>query len=323
MSRSRAHASLVALVLFAAGGAAAQPDAVGRQALESGLARFNAGELKEAVRLLALAATKLTPGPARGKAYLHEGLAWAYLGHKDEAKRAFTLALAEDPSARVDRERVPPDAMALFDSVLRERGLSTPAPSSGRGAAPAVSDSKRLPYPPAKRIGGHASAARWSPRVGLALGFGATLGSSGGATDVTKQEAERALFFAPAHLAFEGTYFVTPRFEVGLELRVQLTNATVGVEPRVRYTFGDGRVRFYLQVGVPVLRVERDTDFARDFFDEGRDTLTTGTVGVALGAGVTFDLTRNVGLSLGVSSAALFPDVTWLLDFGLRVRARF
>ena len=53
----------------------AAADEGGTEALKRAMGRFHAGELREAAKLLADAAVKLPPGPARAQAYLHEGLA--------------------------------------------------------------------------------------------------------------------------------------------------------------------------------------------------------------------------------------------------------
>src|SRR5207253_1104401 len=56
----------------------------------------------------------LPAGPQRAQAFLHLGLARAYLQKYDAARRAFASAVTDDPTVHIDADRVPPEVRDAF-----------------------------------------------------------------------------------------------------------------------------------------------------------------------------------------------------------------
>jgi hypothetical protein len=85
--------------------------------LVAGIKAYDDGEPDRATTLLRRAARSLAAPRDRGLAFLYLGL--CAISRKEEAKAAgaFREALTADPEVAPSRERVPPDALALFDRI--------------------------------------------------------------------------------------------------------------------------------------------------------------------------------------------------------------
>ena len=190
-------------------------------------------------------------------------------------------------------------------------------------AAEAVQLPKRV-APPATV----APAVREAPRFRLALGVGTSLGTAAGESDTSRTPVGRGFVMAPLHGALEVLFALRPWLEVGLELRIQaMPGPTFGVEPRLRFVASEGSVRPYFQLGVPIMQFRSGTGVPGytgllELTGEN-ETLTTGTIGASLGAGVVFVPAEHFAFSVGVNLLALFPDFTFFADIGVRVGVRF
>src|SRR5438874_12901807 len=91
VKRRRSVVAIATAISFFAHGLPALAQS-GKSLFLQGLKRFNKGELKPAEKLLERAVRALPAGPQRAQAFLHLGLARAYLQKYDAARRAFARA---------------------------------------------------------------------------------------------------------------------------------------------------------------------------------------------------------------------------------------
>lgn len=92
---------------------------------------FDRGEFDEALRQLAPLVTTLPQGPELGAVHLLRGQCFAALRQNAQVETAFTLALMNDPEAKLDANRVSPELVQTLSALaLRLSGRLTLAPKN-------------------------------------------------------------------------------------------------------------------------------------------------------------------------------------------------
>jgi hypothetical protein len=157
----------------------------------------------------------------------------------------------------------------------------------------------------------------------VSIAVGTNLGVVAGTSDAFQRPIKRGTALAPFHSAVEVGYALTPNLEIAVQGRFQVEPGfTAGAEPRLRWLpIAEGTVRPYAQVGIPILRLRHNVDL-RPVVDAD-DTVTAGFVGIGAGGGVSFQLSKIVGLGVEIHTLTIFPDTTFAVDAQVRVRLRF
>jgi hypothetical protein len=230
-------------------------------------------------------------------------------------RRDLAETMAGEFTGRVPADAVRRPRLYYFFEVYDERGKVVVR--LGSADKPFTVPIKEAPPPPPPPP----SVAE--PRILVGLGAGTSLGVVHGKSDTYKREIKTGTAFAPFHVSVEVGYAFTPSWEVSLAARFGLVpGTTYGVEPRVRWlALTEGVVRPYLQFGVIISKLRNSVDLRPVVPDD--DTITAGDVGIGVGGGVSFLLSRNVGLGLEVHTMTIFPDTTFAIDAGVKLRLRF
>ena len=117
---------------------------------------------------------------------------------------------------------------------------------------------------------------------------------------------------------------MTPSIELGIAARFQIApGTTVGVEPRFRWLpLNEGLIRPYFQAGVSFIKVRNNVNLD-PVVPGASDTITAGDFGLGIGGGLSFQVSRNVGIGIELHTMTVLPDVTLAIDIDLRFRFRF
>jgi len=113
------------VVLFALALVVQSPGEAGAQSanalLQKGIRHYNVGQLKESLTVLRRALKASRSSRQKGKIYLYLALTNAVLGKKARARRLVSLALAHDPSMRLDPRRFKPSLVKLVNRARARR----------------------------------------------------------------------------------------------------------------------------------------------------------------------------------------------------------
>jgi hypothetical protein len=167
---------------------------------------------------------------------------------------------------------------------------------------------------------------RFMVAVGLGTGFALVEGKSDGAFEgsTRRVDIKRGFATSPFHSGLELGYLVTPSIELGLAARFQIVpDFTIGIEPRFRWLpLNEGLIRPYFQAGVSFIKVRNNVSL--DPVVPGKsDTITAGDFGIGVGGGISFQVSRTVGIGVELHTMTIVPDLTLAIDVDLRLRFRF
>jgi hypothetical protein len=110
--------------------------------LQRGIDEFQRGNLTSAAEILANVVDRLGRSVDRARAHLVLGLVHAYRKQSEEAKREFARAVALDPGVEVDRERVAPEVVRLFEEARAARSATLVVQGEALGAVVEVGGKK-------------------------------------------------------------------------------------------------------------------------------------------------------------------------------------
>ncbi|MDP2269606.1 MAG: hypothetical protein Q8N23_10425 [Archangium sp.] len=93
------------------------PGLVFAQSLSEAESLYGDGDLKLALKMADQVLTRTSDARETGRLQVLRGLVLLAQGKKDKARAAFVLALQADGEVKLDKERAPPAALALFDEA--------------------------------------------------------------------------------------------------------------------------------------------------------------------------------------------------------------
>ena len=125
--------------------------------LQEGILRFKLGKFRESLAALRKASQAATTPSTKGRIQLYTGLNHALTGHKARARKAFAIALANDPALVLDPKKFKPSLVRLLAEVRRTLQGDLMVKADSRGAT-VLLDGKplgKVPYQGKAHVGKH------------------------------------------------------------------------------------------------------------------------------------------------------------------------